>query len=366
MKITKKKYLQYINPLELLRTKKILQNNPTVAPVSTELTSSVLTLFRYDETECSIQRNIPGKEVVISLFEGNKSYWLNLDVLNAATVEEIGKNIGLHQLIVEDILSKNQRPKLDEIEGLFTCVLHMMYYNNETKGVESEQVSFVLGKNFLISFQDDSVRDVFNPIREKLKKNGSRLRMSGPDYLMYALIDIIVDNYFIVLDQLAIQIEKLEEDVTRGDMEKYTMNHINDLRKELMFFKRNTHPVRELVSGIIRSENPMIDETTNKYFKDIYDHVIQANDLTDTYRDVITNIRDLHLSQVNLKMNEIMKFLAIVTSLLAPATVIGGIFGMNFDRIPYLHHQNGFWIATGLMITVPVGMLFYFKQKNWF
>lgn len=366
MRISKKKYLQYINPLELLRTKKILQNNPTISPVSTERTSSVLTLIAYDETECTIRHDLPREEVLISLFQGDKNYWLNVDALNAETVEQIGKNIGLHQLIVEDILSKNQRPKLDELEDFFTCVLHMIYYNDQTRGVESEQVSFVLGRNFLISFQDDSIRDVFNPVRDRLKKNASRLRISEPDYLMYALIDIIVDNYFIVLDKLAIQIEKLEEDVTKGDMEKYTMNHINDLRKELMFFKRNTHPVRELISGIIRSENPMIAGTTIKYFKDIYDHIIQANDLTDTYRDVITNIRDLYLSQVNLKMNEIMKFLAIVTALLAPATVIGGIFGMNFDRIPYVHHQNGFWIATALMILVPIGMLFYFKGKNWF
>lgn len=366
MRISKKNYLQYINPLELLRTKKILQNNPTIAPAPTTRTSSVLALIQYDEAACNIQFDIPADDVIISLFEGHKNYWLNIDVLNADTVEQIGKNIGLHQLIVEDILSKNQRPKLDEIEGFFTCVLHMIYYNNDTNGVESEQVSFVLGRNYLISFQDDSIRDVFNPVRERLKKNASRLRLSGPDYLLYALIDIIVDNYFIVLDQLAIQIEKLEENVTRGEMEKYTMNHINDLRKELMFFKRNTHPVRELISGIIRSENPMFDSTTTKYFKDIYDHIVQANDLTESYRDVITNIRDLHLSQVNLKMNEVMKFLAIVTALLAPATVIGGIFGMNFDRIPYVHHQNGFWIATALMILVPIGMLFYFKRKNWF
>jgi magnesium transporter len=144
------------------------------------------------------------------------------------------------------------------------------------------------------------------------------------------------------------------------------MNHINDLRKEIMFFKRDAHPVRELMNSIIRSETLLIEERNNKYFKDIFDHIIQANDLCETYRDVITNIRDLYVSQVNLKTNEIMKFLAIVTALLAPATVIGGMFGMNFDRIPILHNQYGFWIATSLMIMVPICMLFYFKRKNWF
>jgi magnesium transporter len=183
---------------------------------------------------------------------------------------------------------------------------------------------------------------------------------------MYTLIDTIVDHYFIVLDKLALQIEQLEEAITRGDTTRYTMNEINNLRKEIMFFKRNVSPVRELIGSIIRSENMQIHDRTYKYFKDVYDHSIQANDLCDTYRDVISDMRDLYLSQMNLKLNEVMKFLAIVTSLLAPATVIGGIFGMNFDRIPYLHHQDGFWIATVLMIVIPILMLFYFKQKKWF
>ncbi len=366
MRISKKNYLQFINPLEILRTKKILQNNPTVSLLPSLQQESVLSLYQYDEQECSLNSSITSDEIMISLFEGDKNYWLNLDILNTETIEKIGKNIGLHPLIVEDILSKNQRPKSDEIDNLFTCVLHMLYYNDQNKSIESEQVSFVLGTNFLISFQDDCVRDLFNPIRDKLKHTHTKLRQQGPDYLLYALLDGIIDHYFIVLDKLAIQIEKLEEDISRGNSEKYSMNHINDLRKEIMFFKRNAHPVRELMNSIVRSENPMIEERNIKYFKDIYDHIIQANDLCETYRDVITNIRDLYLSQVNLKLNEIMKFLAIVTALLAPATVIGGMFGMNFDKIPYLHQQNGFWIATGLMIIVPLFMLYYFKKKNWF
>jgi len=367
MRISKKKYLQLINPMELLRTKKILQNNPTVSPItSVSQQDSVLSLYEYDPLNVALNNKIKSDDIIISLFKPDRNYWLNLDILNAETIEKIGKNIGLHPLIVEDILSKNQRPKSDEIDNLFTCVIHMLYFNDVTQGVESEQVSFVLGKNFLISFQDDCVRDLFTPIRDKLKHPSAKVRLYGPDYLLYALLDAIVDQYFVVLDKLAVQIEKLEEDISQGNSDKYSMNHINDLRKEIMFFKRNSHPVRELMGSIIRSETPLIEERNNKYFKDIYDHIIQANDLCETYRDVITNIRDLYLSQMNLKMNEVMKFLAIVTALLAPATVIGGMFGMNFETIPYLHNHYGFWIATGLMIIIPVFMLFYFKRKNWF
>ncbi len=366
MRTSKKNYLQLINPLEILRTKKILQNNPTVSPIPPVQQESILSLYEYDQAHSSRNDSISSDEVLVSLFDSNKYYWLNVDILNTQTIEKIGKNIGLHPLIVEDILSKNQRPKSDEIDNLFTCVIHMLYFNEETTSIESEQVSFVLGKNFLITFQDDCIRDLFAPVRDKLKIAATKVRQHGADYLLYALLDAIVDQYFIVLDKLAVQIEKLEEDISRGNSDTYSMNHINDLRKEIMFFKRNAHPVRELMGSIIRSETALIEERNNKYFKDIFDHIIQANDLCETYRDVITNIRDLYLSQVNLKTNEVMKFLAIVTALLAPATVIGGMFGMNFDRIPILHNQNGFWIATSLMIIVPIFMLFYFKRKNWF
>lgn len=366
MKTNKQKYLQLINPLEILRTKKVLQHNPTIAPESVDKQESNLTLYTYDEHQVKLDQHLNSDHILISLFKPEKNFWLNVDVLNTHVIEKIGKNIGLHPLLIEDILSKNQRPKSDEIDNLFTCVLHMLYFNETTNSIESEQISFVLGNNFLISFQDDGVRDLFNSIRDKFNIATSKVRMHGPDYLLYVMLDTIVDHYFIILDKLANQIEKLEEEISQGFSGNYSMNHINDLRKEIMIFKRNVHPVRELMSSIIRSENPLIEEKTIKYFKDIYDHIIQANDLCETYRDVITNIRDLYLSQVNLKMNEIMKFLAIVTALLAPATVIGGMFGMNFERIPYLHNQYGFWIATSSMIIIPILMLFYFKRKNWF
>jgi magnesium transporter len=364
--ISRKKYLQYINPLEIIRTKKILQHNPTLEPVNNHEKTSILSLFRYNQKECTIKQSIAVTAITPSLFESSNNYWLNLDILNVKTIEQIGNNLALHPLIIEDILSTNQRPKIDEIDGYFTCVLQILYYNEEEKSIETEQVSFVLGEHFLISFQEDSYRDPFNAIREKLKSPISKVRQFDLDFLLYSFIDTIVDQYFIVLDKIAIQIEKLEEAITQNAPEVYTMNQINDLRKEIMLFKRSTFPVRELVSSIIRSENILIHERTNKYFKDVYDHVIQANDLCETYRDVIANLRDLYFSKVNVKMNEIMKFLAIVTALLAPATVLGGIFGMNFDRIPYLHDQNGFWIATGLMIIIPLLMLIYFRKKNWF
>jgi magnesium transporter len=361
-----KKYLKSFNPLDLLRTQKVLKHNPNVPIHNEALRESIITLYEYTKDESHFFEHLKSDEIQISRFEPSKKYWLNLDIISQKDIEEVGKNVGLHPLIIEDILNENQRPKADEIDHLFTCVLHMLYFNDDTKSVESEQVTLVLGENFVISFQDDAIRDLFNPIRERIEMANTKIRASGSDYLLYSILDAIVDHYFAVLDNLATQIEKAEEKIMTVTSIDYTMNQINDIRKELMFFKRNVSPVRELLSSIIRSETNLIDESNVKYFKDVYDHIIQANDLCETYRDVIANIRDLYFSRSNMKMNEVMKFLAIVTTLLAPATVIGGIFGMNFDRIPYLHHQNGFWLASFFMFIIPIIMLYYFRKKGWF
>jgi len=366
MKKSKRHYLHYLNPIELLQTKKVLNSNPTLLTDDRDKQESVISLFVFDTAKCTHQQAVQVQEIAPDLFKQDKKYWLNLDILNKHTVELIGQNIRLHPLLIEDILSVHQRPKVEEIDNSFTCVLQMLYYNEANLTVESEQVSFVLGKNYLITFQDDARRDLFDPIRERLRMPGTKLRSEPVDYLLYAMLDNIVDHYFTVLEKLAEQMEKLEEEIVRNQEDDYTMHRINNLRKELIFFKRNTAPVRDLIGNIIRSDHDYFTAKNKKYYNDIYDHIIQVNELTENYRDVLTNMRDLYLSQMNLKLNEVMKFLAIVTTLLAPATVIGGIFGMNFDRIPYLHHQDGFWIATILMIVAPLLMLIYFRRKGWF
>jgi len=254
---------------------------------------------------------------------------------------------------------------MDQINGLLFCVLNMLYFNEKESTVESEQISILLGKNFVISFQEDESRDVFNGLREKLKINNSKIRQNGADFLYYAMIDAIVDHYYLVMEKLGERIEQLEEDIIKYSSNK-TLVKINNLRKEMILLKRSIGPVRELIHGILRSENELIETRTEKYFKDVYDHIVQANDLAENYRDIMINIHDLYMSNVNLKLNESMKVMAIVTCLLAPATVIGGIFGMNFDRLPMLHNKWGFLISVGLMILIPIWMMFYFKKKKWF
>jgi len=363
--MTKRNYLDLIlNPFDLLRTKKVLQVNPTAEPTRKEPDAINIILYDFDKekTQCLRLNTV---EESFKFLETTSITWINIDGLRKNDIEKICAHFGIHQLITEDILSLGQRPKMDDINGLLFCLLYMLYFNESTSAVETEQISIILGKNFVLTFQEDPDRDVFNGLRDKIKINGSKVRLAGADFLFYSLIDLIVDNFYVVMEKLGEKIEVLEEDILRN-ANKRSLVKINMLRKEMIVLKRNIAPVREIINGILRSENELIDERTEKYFKDVYDHVIQANDLSENYRDMMMSLQDLYLNTVNLKLNEVMKVMAIVTCLLAPATVIGGIFGMNFDRIPLLHNQWGFFISVGLMLLIPVWMIIAFKRRGWF
>lgn len=353
-----------LNPLELLRTKKVLHVNPTLVSQRKEPAETKLTVYDYDAATIDI-KELKNVTDCFPYIDPKTVSWINLDCLRKTDVEAICSHFGIHYLITEDILSLGQRPKMDEIDGLLFCLLNMLYFNDKDSAVEVEQISIVLGKNFIISFQEDATRDVFNPIRERLKVNNTRVRQNGADFLFYALIDMIVDNYYVVMEKLGDKIEGLEEDIVRSPNTR-SLAKINMLRKEMIILKRSIAPVREMINGILRSESELIEEKTEKYFKDVYDHILQANELAENYRDMMMNLHDLYISNVNLKMNEVMKVMAVVTCLLAPATVIGGIFGMNFESIPLIHNKWGFFISVGLMLFIPLTMIRMFRKRGWF
>ncbi len=358
-------YLSYIiNPLELLRTKKVLKVNPTVPPERKGTETLKIFIYDYDATHLQ-EKEVDNVAECLPFADSPTITWINVDGIRKADVETICNHYGIHYLLAEDILSIGQRPKMDEINGLVFCLLNMLYFNEQDSSVEAEQISIILGKNFVISFQEDASRDVFDPLRDRLKINNTKVRQQGADFLFYSLIDLIVDNYFVVMEKLGDKIENLEEDIVKSP-DTHSLSKINMLRKEMIILKRSVAPVRELIGGILRSESELIDERTEKYFKDVYDHIVQANDLAENYRDMMMNLHDLYLNNVNLKMNEVMKVMAVVTCLLAPATVIGGIFGMNFDRIPLLHNQWGFFISVALMLIIPIVMLRVFIKRGWF
>jgi magnesium transporter len=361
------KYLKYLGLPVLFgteRTKEILNVNPTAAPERTE--PEMVTISIYDYTAENVEeRKLERVEECFVYKNTGGTAWINIDGLRKSDVEAVCTHFEVHPLVIEDILSVNQRPKMDEVEGLLFCLLNMLYYNEKNKTVETEQISIVLGDHFVLSFQDDAHRDVFDPLRNKLKIAKSQVRQRGADYLLYAMLDMIVDNYYLVMEKLGEQIELVEEEVIRNSNTR-SLAKTNQLRKELIVLKRNIAPVRELVNGFIRSDSDLLDDRTTKYFKDVYDHIVQAFDLTENYRDMMISMQDLYINNVNLRMNEVMKVMAIVTCLMAPATVIGGIFGMNFDKIPYLHNDYGFFIAVVLMLAIPVLMLRIFRRRGWF
>ena len=362
------KYFRYIIPLSLFgtsRTKEILNVNPTTNLLQKEADKVFITVYDYDEqslNECTLT-NV---EDSFTYRENKHVSWINIDGLRRHEVDLLSEKFGIHPLIAEDILSLGQRPKMDEVDSILYCLLNMLYYNETTQTVEQEQVSIVLGDEFVITFQEDPHRDVFNPIREKLKIPNSKLRLRGADYLCYSMLDLIVDNYFFVMEKLGDRIEQVEEEVIRNSNTR-SLARINQLRKEMIVLKRNIAPVRDLIGSIIRSESDLLEDSTTKYFKDVQDHITQAHDLSENYRDIMISMQDLYINNVNLRMNEVMKVMAIVTCLLAPATVIGGIFGMNFDQnVSFFHKPWGFYTAIAMMLLVPIWMLYAFRKRGWF
>lgn len=359
-------YPSILAPLLGKRTQVAVRSgfNPSVPPQQKEPDKVDIHVFAYS-TKLLEEKDLGEAHECMAYRENDYNTWINVDGIRKQDIELICNGYKVHPLIQEDIMSVGQRPKMDELDGIIFALMNMLYYNDKNCTVEQEQISIVLGKSFILSFQDDAVRDVLNPVREKLKQDGSRLRQASADFLFYSIIDVIVDNYFVVIEKLTDRIEDVEERILHKPS-RQVLNDVNDLRKEVVILKRNLNPVRDVINGILRSENVLLSKPVKKYFKDVYDHIVQAADMVENAREVVMSLQDLYLNQVNLKMNEIMKFLAIVTALMAPATVIGGIFGMNFDIIPLTHHRGGFYTAVIAMLAIPVLMLFIFWKRGWF
>lgn len=324
----------------------------------------VYTVFDYNGEHID-ERKLQNETACKPYRENGRVTWINIDGLKRSEVESLCAHYDVHPLIVDDILSIGQRAKMDEIGNIIYCLLPMVYFNKSTGTVETEQVSIVLGSDFVLSFQEDATRDVFDPVRDRLRGGNVKLRSSKSDYLCYSLVDVIVDSYYGVIDNINESIEKLEDFILLNKQADHFAS-ISMLRREVMELRRAIAPVRELINGFLRSDNKLLEDQHDKYYKDVYDHIVQANDYVENHREMLMNLQDLYMNQVNLRMNEVMKIFTMVALLLAPATVIGGIFGMNFEVIPFAHHREGFYVSVGLMLIIPIFMLIYFKRKGWF
>lgn len=290
--------------------------------------------------------------------------WINVDgVHDSDIVGKIGSHFGIHPLILEDIMTTAQRPKMEDMGDFIFIVVRMLSLEGKKKEVQSEQVSLILGSNFVISFQEGE-GDVFDPVRDRIRTGKGRLRKLGPDYLAYALIDAIVDNYFTILEKVGEQVEFIEEELV-SDPGRKTLQAIHILKREMIYLRKSVWPLREVISGLERTESELIKESTGIFLRDVYDHTIQVIDTVETYRDMLSGMLDMYLSSVSNRMNEVMKVLTIIATIFIPLTFIAGIYGMNFKHMPELEWRWAYFIVLAFMFGIGVLMLILFKRKKW-
>lgn len=290
--------------------------------------------------------------------------WLNIDGSHEVDhLEEIGSRLNIHPLVLEDILNTNQRPKVEDYDEYLFIELNMLSWNLEFSRVDAEQISMLLGENYLVTFQEHE-KDVFDPVRKRIREGKSRLTRGGPDYLAYTLIDTVVDNYFIVLENLGEQIETLEEELVT-DPDPGTLHAIHDLKRELIFLRKSVWPLREVISALERGESRLFQETSLIYLRDAYDHIIQIIDTIETFREMASGMLDIYLSSVSNHMNEIMKVLTIISTVFIPLSFVVGLYGMNFKYMPELGWKWGYAMVWGMIILTVTGMIFYFRRKRW-
>lgn len=296
--------------------------------------------------------------------------WINITGLHEVDViNELGKHFGLHPLIVEDIVNTEQRPKTDVFDDYIFLIMKMHKYNVESKEINTEQLSIILGKNFVITFQENH-GDIFKPIMTRIKNNKGRIRKTGTDYLAYALMDTIVDNYFNILEDIGGEIGYIEDELVTNPTPE-TLHKIHFLKREMIFLRKSVWPLREIISGLEREESLLIKESTNIYLRDLYDHTIQVIDSVETFRDMISGMLEIYLSSISNRINEVMKVLTIFAAIFIPLTFIAGVYGMNFNpgksplNMPELNWYLGYPFALVLMAGVAVVLLFFFRRKKW-
>ena len=317
----------------------------------------------FDETNLE-ERELDSVDECFPYVDKPTVTWINIDGLHDVDlIEKIGKNFDLHPLVLEDIVHTGQRPKMEEYEGYIFLITKMLSYDEVEDKLRTEQFSLILGPNYIITFQEE-VGDVFEMVRERLRKGKGRIRKLPPDYLAYALIDAVVDHYFLVLEKIGERVESLEEElVTNPNPE--TLQTIHHLKRELIFLRKSVWPMRELIGGLERGESSLVGEKTTVFLRDVYDHTIQVIDTVETLRDIVSGMLDVYLSSLSNKMNEVMKVLTIIATIFIPLTFIAGIYGMNFEFMPELKWHWGYPIVWVIIIAIAVIMLFYFRRKRW-
>jgi len=338
----------------------------TLVHVGEERTSKVkITIIDYDAASLE-EREAKRVEECFPFKEKSTVTWINIDgVHDLQIIEKIGRHFDINPLILEDIANTEQRPHVKEFDDFMFVVLKMAGYDEASDSIDTEQVSLVVGSNYVISFQEGKEGDVFDPIRARIRAGRDRIRRSGADSLAHALMDACVDSYFGILEKLGLKLEEIEEE-TLNHPSAQTLERIHRLKRNLVLLRKAVWPVREIAGFLERCGSDLIQKQTCIYFRDIYDHSLQLIDIIETLRDITAGMLDIYLSSLSNRLNEVMKVLTIISTIFIPLTFLAGLYGMNFKHMPELEWRFGYYGLLFLMGGIAVFMLFFFKRKKWF
>lgn len=326
---------------------------------------TTLKLIEYNEQYHEQRTIVKLKDCQIS---GEKPYisWLDVDGIHEpAVIEAVGQLHNVHPLLLEDIMNTKQKPKIDfaNDQYVFVC-LKMLYWDEKEGEIDAEHVSFLLGMNYLISFQEKRTTDIFGPVLGRIKASVGKTRRNGADYLLFSLIDLIVDNYLEILEKMSEQLEELEGLILAGK-HKDPISQLYNLKRQLTLMRKYVWPLRDMLSQGLRENSKLISKSTLPYFRDVHDHITNAIDSIDSNRELLTVLIDIHYSTLSSRMNSVMKTLTIYSAVFMPLTFIVGIYGMNFDNMPELRQPNGYFYTLGAMALLTVGLLVYFRRRGW-
>jgi len=326
-----------------------------------------VSVFQYDSKELKEMEGLSPEECLSLTKNKRKVTWVTLEgISESGLIQKFASSFDLHPLVTEDISHTRQRPKVEDYDEYLYIVVRMPFYNNKSDNINTEQISFILGRNYVLTFQEKRI-GIFDPVRERLRKGKGRARRSGPDFLTYALLDLVVDHFFVILEKLGEKIGSMEEQVLKDPSPKM-LQKIRNLKREMLVLRKSVWPLRELLLSMERessSKNPLVKKETAVYLRDVYDHTIQVIDTTETFRDMASGMLDIYLSSLSNRMNEIMKVLTVIGTIFIPLTFITGLYGMNFRFMPELEHPLGYPAVLSFMALAIIIMLYDFKRKYW-
>ncbi|MCF7886568.1 MAG: magnesium/cobalt transporter CorA [Candidatus Marinimicrobia bacterium] len=346
------------------RSKKAGLSPGTLIHIGEQKTEYVeLSVIDYNSDEAEFSK-IDTPDKILKYIKNDNVSWLNVCGLHQPEIiDQIGHEFGIHSLVLEDILNTEQRPKVEIYDDYIFIVVKMLQYDEKKEGLDVEQLSLILGKNFVITFQEKE-GDVFDRLREWIKKGKGRLRKKGADYLAYALVDAVVDHYFLVLEKFGDEIEKIEDNVYL-EPDSDMVSEIQRIKSDMIFIRKSVWPLRESINLLMRDETPFIKEENIIFLRDLYDHTIQVIDTIEIFREMVSSLLDVYLSSISNRMNEVMKVLTIIATIFIPLTFIAGIYGMNFEYMPELKIPWAYPAVLIVCILIAIIMLIFFRRKKW-